>query len=155
MHFMDAFRTNQLTYRNLHLDTGLLLRPVVGADFVAGIETNTGRWQIVPFAQVLEFELGGQQNSLTRPALLRSQTLAGHLEQLQGHSLVCSLLNKRQIRANLVEVKTGLLWLSADSKMLAVPLTALAWVMLWKTQNLQIDGVSAFTEKEGISYEDK
>lgn len=148
---MDA---NQITYRNLNLETGLLLRPVLGADFIAGVAAENGTWKILPLAQVTELSFTLQKTSFSRPLQTRDQTITEHLAQLCGNTITLNLVASKQITADLAEVKNQMVWLTQDSLFTAVPISALASVALWKTKLAPLEDVQTFSEKEGYESEE-
>lgn len=148
---MDA---NQITYRNLNFETGLLLRPVLGADFVAGVAAENGAWKILPLAQVTELNFGLQKTGFSRPLQTRDQTISEHLMQLSGNTVTLTLVAAKQITADLAEVKNHMVWLEQDSTLTAVPISALASVALWKTKSATTEAMQTFSEKEGYEIEE-
>lgn len=108
---MDA---NEITYRNLNFETGLLLRPVLGADFIAGLAAENGTWKILPLAQVTELNFSLHKTGFSRPLQIRDQTIAEHLLQLSGKTLTLTLVAAKQVTADLAEVKNQMVWLEQD-----------------------------------------
>jgi hypothetical protein len=148
---MDA---TQITYRNLQFETGVLLGPVLGADFIAGIEADSAVWKVVPLAQVAELSFASVMTAYARPMQNRDQTFGEHVHQLRGSFLNLTLVSNKQIRAELCEVRNQMAWFVSDSIPSAVPLSALASVVLWKTRMPQSVPVATFGEKEGLEDED-
>lgn len=141
---MELSKVNQISFSDCLLHKGTLLRPVLGLDFIAGLDSNSLQWRVMPIDSITELQFETQQTRLSKPLIEQPQSIGEYLKLLDGQSVVAELKTGRLIPAAIAGVKNQLVCLVTEQTQIAIPIGALAGFRLWKIQNLDFKSVSAF-----------
>lgn len=130
---MEITNSTHINYLLSDKSKSKLAQPVVGRNFVAGLEQTNSMWLVLSLVHVvtLNFEIVAGQAKVRN----RDESIETHLQLLAGQMVLVTSLFSTVSRGQLIDVSDNLCWLHSEGKLVALPLANLISISLWKTTN--------------------